>query len=102
MSVTPSHYLVLAAAIFCVGAFGFLVRRNLLLQLMCIELMLNAANLVLVAANRWHVDDLAGQRFAMLVMALAAAEAGVGLAIVINVFRRFGSVRSDRLSTLRG
>ena len=72
---------------FGIGAVGFLVRRNVLIQLMCIELMLNAVNLTLVAFNRWTPQNHAGQIFAFFVIAVAAAEAAVGLAIVLSFFR---------------
>jgi NADH-quinone oxidoreductase subunit K len=67
------HYLMLSALVFGIGATGFLVRRNALIQLMCIELMLNAVNLMLVAFNRWNPENHAGQRFAFFVIAVAAA-----------------------------
>lgn len=95
------YYLVLAALIFAVGAVGFLVRRNLLVQLMCLELMLNAVNVTLVAFNRFHQDDHAGQVFAFFVIAVAAAEAAVGLAIVMALYRLRRSVRSDEADLLK-
>lgn len=96
------HYLGLAALLFSIGAAGFLARRNLLIQLMAIELMLNAVNLVLVACNRWAPQGSTGQSLAFLLVAVAAAEAGVGLALAINVFRSQGQLDSDRLNSLRG
>ena len=95
------YYLVLAALIFTVGAVGFLVRRNLLVQLMCLELMLNAVNVTLVAFNRFRQDDHAGQVFAFFVIAVAAAEAAVGLAIVMALYRLRRSVRSDEADLLK-
>lgn len=95
------YYLVLAALIFAVGAVGFLVRRNLLVQLMCLELMLNAVNVTLVAFNRYHQDNHAGQVFAFFVIAVAAAEAAVGLAIVMALYRLRRSVRSDEADLLK-
>lgn len=95
------YYLVLAALIFTVGAVGFLVRRNLLVQLMCLELMLNAVNVTLVAFNRYHQDNHAGQVFAFFVIAVAAAEAAVGLAIVMALYRLRRSVRSDEADLLK-
>jgi NADH-quinone oxidoreductase subunit K len=94
-------YLVLATAIFTIGAIGFIARRNLLVQLMSIELMLNAANLLLVAFNRVEVADMNGQMFAFFVIAVAAAEVAVGLAIVLGFFRLRNSVHSDDADTLR-
>src|SRR3982750_2228705 len=89
------HYVLLSAALFTVGCVGFLVRRNMLVQLMCIELMLNAVNLSLVAFNREHTADLNGQMFAFFIIAVAAAEAAVGLAIVLSFYRLKSSVFSD-------
>jgi NADH-quinone oxidoreductase subunit K len=94
-------YLFLATAIFTIGAVGFLVRRNLLTQLMSLELMLNAVNLLLVAFNRVHVADMNGQMFSFFVIAVAAAELAVGLAIVIGFYRLRNSVYSDDADTLR-
>jgi NADH-quinone oxidoreductase subunit K len=87
--------------IFCNGATGFAVRRNVLIQLMCIELMLNAVNLMLVAFNRWRPENHAGQIFAFFVIAVAAAEAAVGLAIVLSMYRLNKSVHTDQADKLR-
>jgi NADH-quinone oxidoreductase subunit K len=95
------HYVLVSAVIFTLGAVGFLVRRNMLVQLMCIELMLNAVNLALVAFNRQHSADLNGQMFAFFVIAVAAAEAAVGLAIVLAFYRLKSSVFSDEADKLR-
>ena len=95
------HYVLLAAAIFTIGSLGFLVRSNILVQLMSIELMLNAVNLALVAFNRIHADRLDGQLFAFFVIAVAAAEAAVGLAIVLSYYRLQGNVHSDEADTLK-
>ena len=101
MDIELGQYLALAAVVFGLGAIGFLVRRNVLVQLMCIELMLNSVNLILVAFNRYLPDNHAGQLFAFFVIAVAAAEAAVGLAIVISLFRLKKTVHSDRADTLR-
>jgi NADH-quinone oxidoreductase subunit K len=95
------QYLLVAGAIFTVGSIGFLVRRNLLVQLMSIELMLNAVVLTLVAFNRMRQDDHVGQLFAFFVIAVAAAEAAVGLSIVLAFYRLRRSVRSDDASILK-
>ncbi|HEX2882904.1 MAG TPA: NADH-quinone oxidoreductase subunit NuoK [Polyangiaceae bacterium] len=95
------HYVVLATLIFTIWAIGFLVRRNLLVQLMCIELMLNATNLLLVAYNRVHTGSMNGQLFAFFIIAVAAAEAAVGLAIVLAFYRLKSSVHADDANTLR-
>lgn len=107
------HYLGLSAVLFTIGAAGFLYRRNALVALMSIELMLNAVNLTLVAANRWQpltqgAEGAAraaaptGQVFTFFVIAVAAAEAAVGLAIVLSFYRLRKTVRTDAADTLRG
>ena len=99
MVPTP-HYLVLAAVLFCMGMFGVLVRRNALVVFMCIELMLNAANLTFLAFARMRAD-LYGHVSAFFIIAVAAAEAAIGLAIVIAVFRSRGSVDIGDIKTLK-
>ncbi len=100
-SIPLEYFLVIAAALFITGAVGFLLRRNLLVLLMSIELMLNAVNLTLVAYNRVHTADHNGQLFTFFVIAIAAAEAAVGLAIVLAFFRLRKTVRSDEADLLR-
>ena len=95
------HYVLLSAVIFSVGAVGFLVRSNVIVQLMSIELMLNAVNLALVAYNRVHSGDMNGQMFAFFIIAVAAAEVAVGLAIVLAFYRLRATVNSDEADTLR-
>ncbi|MBK7583472.1 MAG: NADH-quinone oxidoreductase subunit NuoK [Myxococcales bacterium] len=95
------HYVLLATVIFLIGAVGFLVRRNILVQLMSIELMLNAVNLALVAFNRQHGGNMNGHVFAFFIIAVAAAEAAVGLAIVLSFYRLKASVNSDEADTLK-
>jgi NADH-quinone oxidoreductase subunit K len=95
------HYVLLSAIIFTIGSIGFLVRRNVLVQLMSIELMLNAVNLALVAFNRRYVGDMNGQVFSFFIIAVAAAEAAVGLAIVLSFYRLKQSVFSDDADQLR-
>ena len=99
--MTPTYYLLLSAALFSIGAVGVLLRRNAIVVFMCIELMLNAVNLTFVAMSRLHGGTL-GQAFVVFVMTVAAAEAAVGLAIVIAVYRHFGTVDLDRINLLRG
>ncbi len=101
MSVPLSYYLILAALLFATGAVGFLLRRNLLVLLMSIELMLNAVNLTLVTFNRMHGADHTGQILAFFIIAIAAAEAAVGLAIVLAFFRLRSSIRADEATTLK-
>jgi NADH-quinone oxidoreductase subunit K len=100
-SIPLEYFLIVAAALFLVGTIGFLLRRNLLVLLMSIELMLNSVNLTLVAYNRVHTDSHTGQLFTFFVIAIAAAEAAVGLAIVLAFFRVRKSVRSDEADLLR-
>jgi NADH-quinone oxidoreductase subunit K len=100
-SIPLEYFLIVAAALFLVGTIGFLLRRNLLVLLMSIELMLNSVNLTLVAYNRVYTDSHIGQIFTFFVIAIAAAEAAVGLAIVLAFFRVRKSVRSDEADLLR-
>jgi NADH-quinone oxidoreductase subunit K len=95
------HYVAVAFVIFTIGAVGFLVRRNVLVQLMSIELMLNAVNLSLVAFNRQHAAAMTGQVFAFFIIAVAAAEASVGLAIVLAFYRLKSTVLSDEADELK-
>jgi NADH-quinone oxidoreductase subunit K len=92
---------VLSAVLFGIGAIGFLTRRNVLIQLMSIEIMLNAVNLTLVAFNRWQPQNHAGQLFAFFVIAVAAAEAAVGLALVISLYRLKQTVYTDEANLLK-
>jgi NADH-quinone oxidoreductase subunit K len=94
------HYLYLSAILFFTGAFGVLFRRNLLVILMSIELMLNAVNLSFVAFAR-HTGTTDGHVAAFFVMALAAAEAGIGLAILVMIFRNRTTVQADELTLMR-
>jgi len=98
-----SAYLYLAAIIFTIGLAGVLLKRNALILMMSVELMLNAANITLVVFSRmWGgADALAAHTFALIVIGVAAAEAAVGLAIVVAVFRGRRNVDVDRLTTLR-
>ncbi|MFI0740135.1 NADH-quinone oxidoreductase subunit NuoK [Streptomyces sp. NPDC021100] len=93
---------VLAALLFCTGLYGVLARRNAILVLMSVELMLNAVNLNLVAFDVWLRDELhAGQALTLFTIAIAAAEIGIGLAIVLLVHRNRGTADLDRLRDLR-
>ncbi|WP_424891430.1 NADH-quinone oxidoreductase subunit NuoK [Streptomyces sp. XH2] len=93
---------VLAALLFCTGLYGVLARRNAILVLMSVELMLNAVNLNLVAFDVWLRDELhAGQALTLFTIAIAAAEIGIGLAIVLQVHRNRGTADVDRLRDLR-
>jgi NADH-quinone oxidoreductase subunit K len=93
--------LVLSFLLFSVGVAGVLIRRNILIILMCVELMLNSANINLVAFAR-HNGTVAGQAFALLVMGLAAAEVAIGLALVVALYRKKDSIQVDRINLLKG
>lgn len=109
--VPLSWYLILSAVLFCLGVFGFLLKRNIITIFMSIELMLNAVNLSFVAfANYWSthpapgqtaVIPLSGHIFVFFVMVVAAAEAAVGLAIIISVFRTRETLNVDRVNLLK-
>jgi NADH-quinone oxidoreductase subunit K len=102
MAVPLSHYLTVAAILFTLGIFGiFLNRKNVIIILMSIELMLLAINLNFVAFSA-YLGDLAGQVFAMFVLTVAAAEAAIGLAILVVYFRNRGSIEVEDISLMRG
>lgn len=94
-------YLALAAVLFGIGAAGFLTRRNMLIQLMSIELMLNSVNVLLLAFNRVHSGNHEGQVFAFFVIAVAAAEAAVGLAILVAYYRIKKTIDTDDARLLK-
>jgi NADH-quinone oxidoreductase subunit K len=96
-----SWYLAVSALVFCIGAAGVLVRRNPLVILLCLELMLNATNLALVAFSRANGDQ-AGQVFAIIVMVVAACEVAVGLGLIVAIYRRRLPVDVDELRELQG
>ena len=97
-----SHFLILSAILFSVGVFGALTRRNAVAILMSIELMLNAANLSFVAFARYLPQtQLQGQVFAIFVIAIAAAEAAVALAIVLGLYRNFKNVNVDEINLMK-
>ena len=100
MSVEPTLYLALGAVLFLIGALGLLIRKNVLVMFMCVELMLNASNLALVAFSKQH-GDLDGQVLAFFVMVVAAAEVVVGLAIIMTIFRTRRSASVDDASLLK-
>jgi NADH-quinone oxidoreductase subunit K len=101
MSLGPAWYLALAAVLFSLGAIGVLVRRNVLVMFMCIELMLNAANLTFVTFSR-VLGDIGGQSLVFFVLVVAAAEVVVGLGIVVAIFRRRRSTTADDLHIMKG
>ncbi|MBL8008218.1 MAG: NADH-quinone oxidoreductase subunit NuoK [Ignavibacteria bacterium] len=95
-----NFYLIISAALFCIGVAGVLIRRNAIIIFMCIELMLNAINLSLVAFSSF-LGNINGQIFVFIVMTVAAAEAAVGLAIVISLFRNKESVNIDEINIMK-
>ena len=99
--ITITHYIVLSAILFGIGAVGVMVRRNALVLLMSVELMLNAANLALIAFSR-QLGNETGHVLAIFVMTVAAAEAAVGLALVLAIFRHRGTVDVDQVRSLKG
>jgi NADH-quinone oxidoreductase subunit K len=104
--IPTEHLLFLSAGLFALGLLGFLVRRNVIVVLMCIELMLNAANVTFLAASRMHSlpgrPDLQGPVFTIFVITVAAAEAAVGLALVIALYRLKQTVDTDDVRELKG
>lgn len=98
--VPLQYYLLFSAAMFCIGVFGVLARRNALVYLMSIELMLNAANVVFVAASAQY-GTLSGQVFSLFTMALAAAEVAVGVGIVLVAYRNFKDVDITKATSMR-
>jgi NADH-quinone oxidoreductase subunit K len=101
LEITGTYYLVVAALLFTIGAVGLLVRRNVLVMFMCIELMLNAVNLTFVAFAEM-LDDIGGQVIVFFTLVVAAAEVAVGLAIIVAIFRRRRGATADDLTALKG
>jgi len=101
MQIELAHYLLLAAVLFGIGAMGVLTRKNLIIVLMSVELMLNSVNLSFIALAR-HAADQEAQVIVFFVLCVAAAEVAVGLAILISVWRKRGTMNIDALSALKG
>jgi NADH-quinone oxidoreductase subunit K len=100
MQIPIEYYLILSAFMFTVGIVGVLTRRNAIVVFMCIELMLNSANLTLITYSS-YLGDVAGQLFVFFVMSVAAAEAAVGLAIIIGIYRNKLTVNIDEINILK-
>jgi len=98
--ITVNHYLLLSAILFAIGTFGVLTRKNAIVIFMCIEVMLNSVNLTFIALSR-HVGNMDGQIFVFFVMTVAAAEAAVGLALMIAFFRNKESIEVDDFNVLK-
>jgi NADH-quinone oxidoreductase subunit K len=95
-----TYYIFLSTALFCIGVLGVMVRRNAIIMFMCIELMLNAVNLLMVAFSR-YLGDASGQIFVIFIMAVAAAEVAVGLAILIMIYRNAKTSDTEVLNQLK-
>ena len=99
--IPMEHGLLLAALLFSLGFIGLLIRRNILFVLMCLEIMLNATGLAfVVASSRWHQPD--GQIMFLMILTLAAAEVSIGLALIIQLYKRYQTLDMDILSQLKG
>jgi len=94
-------YIYLCVLLFSIGVFGVLYRRNAIIMLMCIEIMLNAVNLLFIAFSNYHQDS-SGQLFVIFSMAVAAAEVAIGLAILVSIYRNIQSIDVDDLKNLKG
>ena len=102
MTISLTHYVVLSALLFCIGLFGVFVKRNAVAVLICIELMLNAVNINLVAFSKYITPiDFTGQLFSIFVITVAAAEVGLGLAIIIAIYRNRLTVNLDNFDWLK-
>jgi NADH:ubiquinone oxidoreductase subunit K len=96
------HALIIGAYLFCIGIYGLITSRNMVRALMCLELMLNGVNFNLVTFSHYLDDtELKGQTFAVFIIAIAAAEAAIGLAIVLNIYRNRNSIRIDQFDLLK-
>ncbi len=96
------QFLILSSILFCIGVYGVLARRNAVLVLMSIELILNAVNINLIAFGASFNQDIAGQVFALFIIAVAAAEVGVGLALVLTIYRNSKSIDLHQVDLLKG
>lgn len=101
MTITLTHYLLVSAALFSFGVFIVISKRNAIMVLMGIELILNSANINFLAFSRYGNLNMEGQMAAVFVIILAAAEAAIALAIVLNIFKRFNTVNVDEISTMK-
>ena len=102
MTIGLGHYLVLSAILFAIGLYGVLSKRNAIIILMCIEIMLNAVNISTVAFSRYIVPAvLTGQVFAIFILVVAAAEAAVGVAIIMSIYRNRKTIDSDKIDLMK-
>lgn len=102
MTIGLTHYLILAALLFCIGLYGFLIKRNVIAMLMSIELMLNAVNINFIAFNRFmSAEELTGQLMTIFTIAVAAAEVAVGFALIFRIYHDRSTVNVDELDRMR-
>jgi len=102
MAIGLEHYLILSAVLFCIGLYGALAKHNAIVIMMCIEIMLNAVNIALVAFSRYITPlELTGQVFAIFTMVVAAAEAAVGLAIIIAIYRNYETIDAEKIDLMK-
>jgi NADH:ubiquinone oxidoreductase subunit K len=103
VSVGLEHYLILSTILFVIGLYGALSKRNAIVIMMCIEIMLNAVNIAMVALSRFITPELlTGQVFAIFIMVVAAAEAAVGLAIIISIYRNRETIETSDIDLMKG
>jgi NADH-quinone oxidoreductase subunit K len=97
-----THFLIVSTLVFFIGVYGFLTRRNLITMLMAIELILNSVNINFVIFNRYlYPDRLQGHFFVLFIVAIAAAEASVAIALIINIYRKYTSIESDDVNRMK-
>jgi len=101
LNITPGHYISLSVILFCIGAAGVLLRRNAIVIFLCIEIMLNAVNIALITFSRYF-DQSRGEIFVFFVMAVAAAESAIGLALLIVVYKQKKTIDVDEINLLKG
>ncbi len=102
MNVGLTHYLVLSAVLFAIGLYGVFAKKNAVVILMCIEIMLNAVNIALVAFSRYITPiALTGQVFTIFILVVAAAEAAVGVAIIMSIYRRKKNIEADKIDLMK-
>jgi NAD(P)H-quinone oxidoreductase subunit 4L len=102
MSIGLNHYLILSAILFAIGLYGVLTKRNAIVILMCVEIMLNAVNITMAAFSRYIVPGAyTGQVFVIFILVVAAAETAVGVAIIMNIFRRHKAVEADKIDLMK-
>jgi len=102
MTIGLNHYLILSAVLFTIGLYGVLSKRNAIIILMCIEIMLNAVNIAMAAFSRYIVPgELTGQVFAIFILVVAAAEAAVGVAIIMRIYRNRQTIDADKIDLMK-